>query len=78
LIRPPASGRAPAGNTEDGSMLVLTRKVGEKIVAKVGEVRIEVEVLECLGSRVRLGVSAPRDVVSVVRGEIETRERSAA
>ena len=40
-------------------MLVLTRKRGEQIVIG-GTIRIEV--LELKGGRVRLGVTAPRDV----------------
>ena len=39
-------------------MLVLSRKVGERIVIDGG---IEVEVLAVSGSRVRLGIVAPRE-----------------
>ncbi|HTQ40405.1 MAG TPA: carbon storage regulator [Pirellulales bacterium] len=54
-------------------MLVLTRKVGEKIV--VGN-RIVVEVLRTKGGRVRLGIDAPREVC-VYRDEIRDRFKAA-
>lgn len=47
-------------------MLVLTRKVGEKIV--IGG-NIELTVLEIQGTRVRLGFEAP-DSVRVLRSEL--------
>lgn len=47
-------------------MLVLTRKLGEKLVIDGG---IVVEVLHCRGNRVKLGISAPLDV-AVLRGEV--------
>lgn len=47
-------------------MLVLSRKPGEKIM--IGS-NIVLEVLESCGNRVRLGISAPREV-SVVRSEL--------
>ena len=50
-------------------MLVLTRKIGEKIV--VGN-RIVVEVLKAKGGRLRLGIEAPREVC-VYREEIRDR-----
>ena len=50
-------------------MLILTRKVGETLT--IGD-NIEVTVLEVRGGQVRIGVSAPRDVV-VNRKEILTR-----
>ena len=40
-------------------MLVLSRKVGEKI--QVGD-NITVTILETRGSRIRIGIDAPRDV----------------
>ena len=51
---------------EEGEMLVLSRKPGEKIV--IGG-NIVLEVLESCGNRVRIGISAPREV-SVVRSEL--------
>ena len=48
-------------------MLVLTRKVGEKIV--VPQCQLTVTVLEITSSRVRLGVSAPAGV-AVHREEV--------
>ena len=50
-------------------MLILTRKVGETLA--IGD-NIEVTVLEVRGGQVRIGVSAPRDVV-VNRKEILNR-----
>jgi carbon storage regulator len=47
-------------------MLVLSRKVGERIVIDGG---IEVVVLAVEGNRVRLGIEAPRDC-PIVRGEL--------
>lgn len=62
-------------------MLVLSRKLGEKISIAGGE--IELEVLEVTGSRVRLGISAPQEYrisrAECFSGEIENRSlRSAA
>ena len=51
------------------SVLILTRKVGETLT--IGD-NIEVTVLEVRGGQVRIGVSAPRDVV-VNRKEILNR-----
>ena len=50
-------------------MLILTRRVGEKLV--IGD-DITVTVLDVRGSLVRLGVEAPKDV-SVHREEIYQR-----
>lgn len=47
-------------------MLVLTRRIGERIV--IGE-DVTVTVLEVRGDQVRLGVDAPRDV-KVFREEV--------
>jgi carbon storage regulator len=47
-------------------MLVLTRKVGEKIVL---DNCIVLQVLEIKGSRIRLGIESPPDV-HVWRGEL--------
>ena len=46
-------------------MLVLTRKVDEKIL--IGD--IVVTVTEIRGDRVRLGIDAPRSI-NIVRGEL--------
>lgn len=47
-------------------MLVLSRKVGERIVIDGG---IEVVVLAVEGNRLRLGIEAPRQC-QIVRGEL--------
>jgi carbon storage regulator len=49
-------------------MLVLTRKTDEEIILS-GEIRVRV--LSIRGSRVRLGIDAPRDV-SVARCELQS------
>lgn len=48
-------------------MLVLSRKVGEKIVIDGG---ITITITKVSGNRVAIGVSAPEDV-RVVRGELK-------
>lgn len=58
-------------NYPGGAMLVLSRKVGEIIVI---DEQIQVEVLEVNGSRVRIGISAPRNV-NIKRGELSPQER---
>ncbi len=50
-------------------MLILTRKVGERVV--IGD-NVVVSVLGCRGHQVRLGIEAPRDV-AVHREEIYDR-----
>lgn len=47
-------------------MLVIRRRAGESLV--IGD-KIEVEILEIVGSQVKIGIRAPREVV-VVRKEI--------
>jgi carbon storage regulator len=54
-------------------MLVLSRKSNERI--RIGE--IEVVVLEIRGKRVRLGISAPREI-SVERAELTQPRLSTA
>jgi carbon storage regulator len=55
-------------------MLVLTRKLGEKIVINDN---IVVSVLSVHGNRVRLGIRAPQDV-GIQRLELLDRDREAA
>lgn len=50
-------------------MLILTRKVGERIVINENVV---IEVLEIKGHQVRIGIKAPKDI-SVHREEIFTK-----
>jgi carbon storage regulator len=47
-------------------MLVLSRKVGEKVV--IGNC-VTVTVVEATGNKVRLGISAPEDI-SILRSEL--------
>ena len=51
-------------------MLMIRRRCGESIL--VGD-NIEVQVLEVTGNRVKLGISAPRDVL-VLRNELRLTE----
>jgi carbon storage regulator len=53
-------------------MLVLTRKPGQSIMIGEG---IEVQVLSVAGEKVRLGITAPRDV-SIFRNEVYDRIES--
>jgi carbon storage regulator len=50
-------------------MLVLTRKPGQSIMIGDG---VEVQVLSVAGEKVRLGISAPRDI-SIFRNEVYDR-----
>ena len=50
-------------------MLVLTRKPGQSIM--IGDA-VEVQVLSVAGEKVRLGITAPRDV-SIFRNEVYDR-----
>ena len=53
-------------------MLVLTRKPGQSIMIGDG---VEVQVLSVAGEKVRLGITAPRDV-SIFRNEVHARIES--
>ena len=53
-------------------MLVLTRKPGQSIMIGDG---VEVQVLSVTGEKVRLGITAPRDV-SIFRNEVYDRIES--
>ena len=55
-------------------MLVLSRKIGERIVIEPG---IEIAVVEIRGGKVRLGIEAPRDV-SIRRSELAEHDPDAA
>lgn len=48
-------------------MLVLTRRLGEKIII---DGNIEIELLRVQGKNIRLGITAPRET-SIRRGELE-------
>ena len=53
-------------------MLVLTRKPGQSIM--IGD-EVELQVLSIAGEKVRLGITAPRDV-SIFRNEVYDRIES--
>jgi carbon storage regulator len=57
---------------EEPLMLVLTRKMNEQIVIKIGEQTVVVRVLEAHGDRVRLGIIAPESV-AIHREEVARR-----
>ena len=44
-------------------MLVLSRKSGEKIIIAIGEAVVEVAVVEIRGDKVRLGITAPKEII---------------
>lgn len=52
-------------------MLVLTRKLGERIVIGSGPNTITVVVVDIDGGKIRLGIEAPRDV-PIYRQELLT------
>jgi carbon storage regulator len=43
-------------------MLVLERRMGQKIVIGRGDGRIDIMVVSIVGNKVRLGIGAPREV----------------
>ncbi len=55
-------------------MLVLTRKIGERVV--IGG-QIMIEVLEVNGTRIRLGIEAPPQV-AIRREELDDRREAAS
>jgi carbon storage regulator len=61
-----------ATDEEENEMLVLTRKPGQSIMIGDG---VEVQVLSVAGEKVRLGITAPRDV-SIFRDEVYERIES--
>jgi carbon storage regulator len=54
-------------------MLVLSRKVGERLVLTGG---ISISVVSILGNKVRLGIEAPKEI-NVVRDELLPKEAKA-
>ena len=50
-------------------MLVLSRKIGERIIIEPG---IEIAVVEIRGGKVRLGIEAPGDI-SIRRMELDSK-----
>lgn len=51
-------------------MLVVSRKVGQRIVVGEGVDKIVIEVTKVQGNRVSIAISAP-DGVRILRGELE-------
>lgn len=54
-------------------MLVLARKVGERIIIGEGDDQIVLVVLRIDGNRVRLGLDAG-DHIHIIRGELEVSD----
>ncbi|MEA5040813.1 MAG: carbon storage regulator CsrA [Clostridiaceae bacterium] len=52
-------------------MLVISRKAGEAVL--IGD-NLEISVLEVVGDKIKLGISAPRDV-RVIRKELKETEQ---
>jgi carbon storage regulator CsrA len=50
-------------------MLVIRRKISEEVTIDVAGVTVKVVLLGASGSKVKLGFSAPREVV-ILRGEL--------
>lgn len=50
-------------------MLVLGRKVGEKVVIGAGDAQITITVMEIDRDKIRLGIEAPREV-PIFRSEL--------
>jgi carbon storage regulator len=63
---PTTSNSLPHSNSRKNQMLVLSRKVGEKLVV---DGKITVEVVKIQGNRISLGITAPADV-KILRGEL--------
>src|SRR5262249_39001818 len=68
----PGGKRSPCVKKEKTPMLVLSRKVGERVV--IGD-RIVVTVLEVKGRQVRLGFEAPPDI-QIWRGELSFQDHT--
>jgi carbon storage regulator len=58
----------------EANMLVLSRKKDEQLVIRLGEETVMVRVLDVNGSRVRIGITAPRSV-AVLRAEVARRDQ---
>jgi carbon storage regulator CsrA len=54
-------------------MLVLSRREGERVMIRVGDVRVWVEVVECK-HKIRLGFKAPADVLIMRQELIDSTE----
>jgi len=52
-------------------MLVLSRSAREGIIITVGEHQIECVVVEIRGDKVRLGLTAPKEFVTIHRAEVQ-------
>lgn len=56
-------------------MLVLTRKRDERLVLIAGNERIEIVFKDLSGSRLQVGIEAPRSV-KIIRAELEGKDES--
>jgi carbon storage regulator len=78
----PGPARTESPHSKEESVLIITRRPGERIM--VGD-DVVVEVMEIVGNTVRFGVDAPRDVpvyrdeiYAALRAEERTLEEHAA
>ena len=55
-------------------LLVLSRKLGESILLDGG---IEIQIVKVQGSKIRLGITAPKNI-KVIRAELQGKERKDA
>ncbi len=53
-------------------MLVLTRKLDEEVIIKVGSTEVAVSVVDVSGSKFQLGFDAP-DEVTILRSELHNK-----
>lgn len=58
-------------------MLVLSRKIGQEVVLRVGEHTIRVVVSKVIGDKVRIGFDAPKSV-HILRSELDERPAAEA
>jgi carbon storage regulator len=58
--------------TRSIEMLILTRRIGETLMAETADGLIEVTILGVKGNQVRVGINAPKDI-EVHREEIYQR-----
>ena len=54
-------------------MLVLTRRKGETVKVKVGDVEVEIIVVKCDTGLTKIGFNAPQSV-RILRGELQPKE----
>jgi carbon storage regulator len=56
-------------------MLVLSRKIGEKLLVNIGGRIVTIQITGLGGNRAKIGIDAPRDI-KITRAEIESKPRN--